>query len=254
MNKLNISKKFKTLAILSGLTLASLNTNNTLTVYAKAETTEDAGVKNYDSTKPMDMVEKYSEIYNISKESLIDYLDYYTDGYYNFDDDNYELTIISAAKELYETSRNNGYYDKIASDKKHVVTKAPEELVEEYSDIIGTNKYIAMAIAYSECGSPIENDWNYQTNGNIAGIGGDMYFENAEIGVIYYAFMLKNGYDVTKDSDDSVLSYMASTYCPPNADAWENHLARPIYNELMNNGFYTRALEETKERNKTKQK
>ena len=45
---------------------------------------------------------------------------------------------------------------------------------------------------------------------------------------------------------------MAPIYCPPNSHNWENYLVRPIYNELMENGYYNRAPEELKIKQKQK--
>ena len=61
-------------------------------------------------------------------------------------------------------------------------------------------------------------------------------------------------YGVTKDVDSSILSSMAPIYCPPNSYAWEHSLVKPIYNELMENGYYNRAPEELKEKEEPKQK
>ena len=66
--------------------------------------------------------------------------------------------------------------------------------------------------------------------------------------------MLKNDYGINKDSDESKFAEMASIYCPPNSYNWEHYLATPIYNELKENGYYSRASEEVQKRanNKTK--
>ena len=45
---------------------------------------------------------------------------------------------------------------------------------------------------------------------------------------------------------------MASIYCPPNSYNWEHYLVKPIYNELMENGYYYRAPEELKNNQKQK--
>lgn len=245
MKKLKITEKAKILALITTMVLTPITSNNK--VYAnniEMETSIDNEFTNEDIDFT-EFIETLSQIYGYHAETLYDYVDFRTNGYSELVDKNWSCTILKCAKDLYEESRKEGYYDSIATDEEYTVTLPPEQLVEKYAEIVGVNKYIAMAIAYTECKEPISTDWNYRTNGNIAGIGGDMHFKNAEVGIIYYMFMLRDNYGVNENSDDSILSSMAHIYCPPNANAWENQLARPIYNQIKDD-FYARAPEDAK--------
>ena len=248
MNKLNIRKKLQIYALTGCMILSPMNINKT--VYAKENTSIEKNDEK--SSQLFDLCEKYGQIYSIKPEILLDYIEYKTNTYTDLIDDNWEKTVIYYAQELYYDSKDNYYYEKITTNIPYEVELSPEELVEKYSEILESNKYIAMAIGYAECLRPIEEDWNYKTNGNIGGISYPSHFENAEIGIIYYIIMLKDNYGVNEDSDESILSNIASTYCPPNAYNWEYNLVGPIYKELKNNGYYSRATEETQ--NKVKQK
>lgn len=257
MNKINKLNKLKNKAILlSSLITFSLASINNTNVYASDNTTkvinmEDENTTSNENNKSETIDEKieyYSNVYGIKKEYIYDYLDYM----YNENSDNEEflkmnsdLKIITAARHIYDSDEYNK--ENTRTNKKYVVTLEPEELILKYSSIFESNHEIALSIACAECSEPIKDDWNYRTNGNIAGIGGDMYFENAEIGVIYYIDMLKNKYGVNKDSGSEVFSDIAKTYCPPNWYNWQKNLTEPIYNQI-NEDYFSRATDELKEK------
>lgn len=248
MKKLKLSKKFKLLALTTCLVLSPITIKKD--VYAD----NTSIVETDKSFKLLELCEKYGKIYSIKPEILLDTVEFKTNGYSDLIDDDWEKTILYTAEELYENSRANGYYETITTNEKYEVTEDPEVLIERYSEIIGSNKYIVLAICYAEKEPHVylKDDWNYSTNGVLGGLCSPSHFENQEIGVISYICTLKDDYGVTDKSDESILSSMASTYCPPNSYNWEHYLVKPIYNELMENGYYYRAPEELK--NKTKQK
>ena len=251
MKKLEISKKFKLIALTTCMILSPINISKE--VYAKDNTSI---VENEESFTLLELCEKYGKIYSIKPEIILDAVEFKTNGYSDLIDNNWERTVLYTAKELYEDSRSNGYYDKITTGEEYTVTENPEVLIEEYSDVIGSNKYIVLAICLAEKEPHVylRDDWNYSTNGVLGGLCSPSHFENGEIGVISYICTLKDDYGVTEDSDSSILSSMASIYCPPNAYNWENNLVKPIYNELVEEGHYNRSPEELKNKEKKKEK
>lgn len=248
MKKLKISKKFKLLALTTCMILSPITIKKD--VYAD----NTSIIETDKSFKLLELCEKYGKIYSIKPEIILDTVEFKTNGYSDLIDDDWEKTVLYTAKELYEDSRDNGYYETITTNEEYEVTEDPEVLIEKYSEIIGSNKYIVLAICYAEKEPHVylKDDWNYSTNGVLGGLCSPSHFENQEIGVISYICTLKDDYCVTDKSDESILSSMASIYCPPNSYNWEHYLVKPIYNELMENGYYYRAPEELK--NKTKQK
>lgn len=248
MKKLKLSKKFKLLALTTCLVLSPIIIKKD--VYADNTSIVE---ENKDFTL-LELCEKYGKIYSIKPEVLLDTVEFKTNGYSDLIDDNWEKTVLDCTKYLYEDSRSNGYYETITTGEIYEVTEDPEVLIEKYSEIIGSNKYIVLAISYAEKEPHVylRDDWNYSTNGVLGGLCSPSHFENQEIGVISYIYTLRDDYGVTDKVDESILSSMASIYCPPNSYNWEHNLVKPIYNELMENGYYYRAPEKLK--NKTKQK
>lgn len=252
MKNIKISKKFKLLALTTCMVFSPITINKD--VYA--DNTSIVQNEKDDDISLLNLCNTYGAIYSIKPECILDYVEFKTNGYSDLIDNDWEKTVLYNAQELYYDSRLNGYYESITTGEPYEVTLSPEELVEKYSEIVDTNKYIGLTIGYVECGDPIEANGNYSYNGNIGGICSPSHFDNAEIGIIFFTTMLKNDYGVNKDSDESKFGEMASIYCPPNAYNWEHYLAIPIYNELKENGYYSRASEEVQKRanNKTKQK
>ena len=248
MKKLKLSKKFKLLALTTCLVLSPITIKKD--VYADNTSIIE---ENKDFTL-LELCEKYGKIYSIKPEVLLDTVEFKTNGYSDLIDNDWEKTVLDCAKYLYEDSRNNGYYETITTNEEYEVTEDPEVLIERYSKIIGSNKYIVLAISYAEKEPHVylRDDWNYSANGVLGGLCSPSHFENQEIGVISYIYTLRDDYGVTDKVDESILSSMASIYCPPNSYNWEHNLVKPIYNELMENGYYYRAPEELK--NKQKQK
>lgn len=248
MKNLKISKKFKLIALTTCMIFSPIIIKKD--VYADNTSIVE---ENKDFTL-LELCEKYGKIYSIKPEVLLDTVEFKTNGYSDLIDNDWEKTVLDCAKYLYEDSRSNGYYETITTGETYEVTEDPEVLIEKYSGIIGSNKYIVLAISYAEKEPHVylRDDWNYSTNGVLGGLCSPSHFENQEIGVISYIYTLRDDYGVTDKVDESILSSMASIYCPPNAYNWEHNLVKPIYNELMENGYYYRAPEELK--NKTKQK
>ena len=247
MNKLNLlklKKKLITAGLISTIGFSTFNTNNIIYAKDNMSTATDA---NKDEKKSIsELITYYSNVFDIDESAMYDKLDYLLfecegNSIENVD----EAYIIDIAYNLY---RGNEYNCNNAG-KGYEPELAPEELIEKYADIMGTNKYLAAAIMYGECTRPVEQDYNYSVNGNPGGLGSEV-FPNGEAGIIRYMYVLRDGYGITKDSDDSILAIMAPIYCPPNSDDWL-YRDSSIYWELINNGFYTRATKEVQEKHLT---
>ena len=179
-------------------------------------------VRNYDDDfdNTSDIISYYSRVFGIREEYIYDMFEYQTNDYNNIEYNNIEAQIINIVREIYYNYNDYGYQpDNFKTNTEYCPTKSPEELIEKYSDIFNINKNIALAICYNECGIDI-NSKNFRNNNNPAGIGPHKYFENYEIGIIYYILMLKNDYNCTIDSDTDFLSTIARTYCPDTPEMW----------------------------------
>ena len=163
----------------------------------------------------------------------------------DYNDLSKEMLILTATRELYY-SENCPYAD-AKTNKEYEITLTPEEMIEKYSDLFGINKNIALSIAYCECGSSM-NSHNYLANNNTAGLGPHMYFENKEIGIIYFINLLKERYGCTKDSGIEFLNKIAGTYCAQPSH-WLS-LTTPYYNSISNNYYYN--VPEKNKKNNTK--
>ena len=227
----NIKKKAILLGTLSVLGTSILS--NKYDVYAKNNTSISTQEK---KDTAIDIVEYYSNVFGIKKECIYDMLDYM------LNESNEDYSNMSQ-EELIITATRNVYYDSNYSNeikrtnKEYEVTLSPEEMVEKYSDIYGINKDVALSIVYCECGSDVDS-YNYRVNNNPAGLGPDMYFENKEIGIIYFINLLKNSYGCTKDSGTDFLYSIAGTYCEI-PDHWLS-LILPFYNSISNDYYYNR--------------
>lgn len=189
----------------------------------------------------------YSNVYGIKEQYVHDYMDYMLNE--NLDNQeflnmNLDLQIITAVRTIYN-DKSISKEEKLTG-KVYNVTLSPEELILKYSPIFENNKTICLTLSCVECKEPIQNDWNYRTNGNPAGIGGDMYLGNAEMGIIYYMDMLHNSYGVTEETGAEFFGRVSKTYCPPNWKQWEN-MASSIYSQL-DNDYFARAPKEVKEK------
>lgn len=248
INKLKLLKnKLKYVAALSALGISVLTTNidvkanENYTIEQNDDTTTSN--ENNNPSTMSDYVTYYSNVYGIKEEYIYDRLDYmFNENLDNkeFMDMDTELKVLTITRDI---KKDNNISNDKYTGKTYEVTLEPEELIEKYSEVLGTNKYIALPIAYSECVYPISTDWNYNTNGNLAGIGGSMYLGNKEEGVIETLLIFRDNYGITEDTDSSIYASISQTYCPPNWSVWQAR-AKNYYDELMENGYYSRASEE----------
>ena len=229
MKKNELKMKLVLLSLLATLGINSYNN----TVYAKDEgTTQHISSMKNNSILLMNKVKYYSNVFGIKEECIVDYIKrmYSEEGHEDFLEMNIELQTLTAARNLYYT-----YDESYKTNTDYEVTLEIEELVEKYSEIYGINKEVALSIVYCECGSDVDS-YNYLVNNNPAGLGPYMYFENKEIGVIYFIDLLKYDYGCTKDSGTEFLSSIASTYCE-NPSHWLD-LTTPFYYNLVEDYYY----------------
>ena len=174
-----------------------------------------------------ELITYYSNVFGIEESSIYDSLD----AINNETDEDIvidELKILNIARELYYS----GNYSK--KEKVENMNLAPEYMVEKYANLIGVNKEVAMSIVYTECGYSV-NSSNYLNNNNPAGLGPHMFFENKEIGIIYFINMLKNSYGCTENSNSGFFPAVASTYCE-NPEHWIS-LCSGNYSSIINNYY-----------------
>lgn len=250
-------KKAKKKLLLFGYTIAMINS---LPQNAIAASTIENNINNVQTVKNNDcephgvkeIITYYSKVFGIKEEYIYDMYEYTTDCYNDYNYENLEELIIRIAKNLYYNGQeyvNN--LDNHKTNTEYMPTKTPEELIEKYCNIFDINKTTALAISYNECGIDMKSR-NFRVNNNPAGIGPFMYFENYEIGIIYYVLMLKDNYHCTIDSDKSFLGSIARIYCPDTPEMWYNDCSYH-YNNILEDYYYN-VPEIKKEKEEEKQK
>lgn len=248
-NLKRLKSKLMLLTYLTSLGVGIIGSNIHVNATENAEIVEqeETEVSNEDNKCETyeEKITYYSNVYGVKEQYVHDYMDYML--YENPDNQeflnmNLDLQIIRAAQHVY----NSPDYSKeeVRTGKTYKVTLYPEELIEKYSEIRGIDKRIPLSISCTECKEPIQTDWNYRTNGNPAGIGGDMYLGNAEMGVIYFIDMLCDNYGVDKNTGPEVFERIAKTYCPPNWQFWTG-MTNDIYSEIEND-YFARASKDVK--------
>ncbi len=122
----------------------------------------------------------------------------------------------------------------------------PEELIYKFSEVIGVNPNIALAVAYGESGTSLDS-YNFTHNYNVAGLHlrendpspttseGYVIYKNPADGLFRFILVLHDNFYVTLDSDRSKINSMASTYCEI-PDYWRS-LVGGIYYNLETNGY-----------------
>lgn len=239
-NDKNTLKKLKRDLLYLGFfmtALGSISMNINAEEKSDEETYKIVRNSNQDLESLSDIITYYSNVFGIREDIVYDTLEYNTNCYENIEENNMELEVLNTVRDIYYNCKDYGYEkDKIKTNGEYAPTKSPEELIEHYSELIGVNKYIALAICYNECGSDV-NSKNYRKNHNPAGIGPHMYFENAEVGIIYYINMLKNGYNCNTDSDESFFGRVAKVYCPEGTSGWISHTSS-FYNSIIDNYYH----------------
>lgn len=122
----------------------------------------------------------------------------------------------------------------------------PEELIYKFSDVIGVNPYIALAIAYGESGTRLNSD-NFEIRHNVGGLrrrSGDPHpatswglaiYKNEAEGLYRFVEILHNNFFVDKDSGIERIRAMSYSYCE-DANYWYN-LVGSIYYNMTEYGY-----------------
>lgn len=256
----SLSNKLKLLMTLSTIGIGALSNKIDIeakNIYYIEESQEEPTTTNNKDFEPKtmaDYITYYSNVYSIREELIYDRLDYMfnenieNEEFMNMDT---ELKVLTVTREI----KNNNSIDSDIkyTGKSYEVSLEPEELIEKYAELIGVNKYVALSIAYSECKDPISSDWNYNTNGNLAGISTDAYLGNKEEGVITTMFIFRDDYNIHEDTSSDIFASISQRYCPPNWEVWQSR-AKGYYNELTNNGYYSKSPNELQKKHNSNNK
>ena len=136
--------------------------------------------------------------------------------------------------------------DEIASETYELDDYEPEELIYKFSDVIGVNPYIALAIAYGESGTRLNSD-NFEIRHNVGGLRrrtGDPHpatswglaiYKNEAEGLYRFVEILHDNFYVDGDSDMDRIRAMSSSYCE-DGDYWRG-LVGSVYINLVENGY-----------------
>lgn len=124
----------------------------------------------------------------------------------------------------------------------------PEELIYKFSQVVGINPNIALAVAYAESGRSLSS-YNFTHNYNVAGLHrrtgdpspttseGYIIFHNPADGLFRYTTILHDYFYVDVDSDINRINTMSNSYCAPSAASHWRSMVGTMYNEAVNYGF-----------------
>ena len=192
-------------------------------------------------------IKYYSNVFNLKYGKIKDKLYELTDNFnskewtYGFviNGRGYETKEEAIFKTIYNIYNNpedfNLDRDEITSENNYTPELSAEEMISKYSKLFHINRDIALAIAYTECGSSMASA-NYLDNNNPAGLGPHMYFMNKEYGIIYFCNMLRNNCGCNEYSGTDFLNGVAPSYCPP-GDSWLA-LSIPFYNNTSSDYLF----------------
>lgn len=152
----------------------------------------------------------------------------------------YEEGISRVLRDLSSSPDNYGYSeDEVRSENGYELDYYyAEELIYKFSDVLDVNPYIALAIAYGECGRNLDS-YLFVNNHNAGGIvsnGGFAKYRNEATGMYEFVNLLHNKYYVDSESDYSTLKNMAYSGYSENPSHWIG-LVGSIYYDLCENGY-----------------
>lgn len=216
---LKLKKNLLITSLILGTSFTGINTNK-INSYAMETSINKEDNRLYDLDE---MINYYCKVFSLKEDVVKDKLydmtnDFHSAGWKhgycinNIFYDNMEFAILNTIRDIYYNPENFDLDDSIRTNEIYETDMEIEEMIYKYSSLYGINKEVALSIVYCECGTDV-NSSNYRNNNNPAGIGPNMHFLNKEVGVIYFCNMLKNNYHCTKDSNESFLNGIASTYC-----------------------------------------
>ena len=247
MKKENIKRVFLKALIIGGLTFGVFN-SMPMNVKAYSYQTIDRRTLSEDQ---LNYIEKYSQIFNINSDFVLECLDEHRTSRLDFTEidgvkyDSEEEAILTFIYRLAHKPDKLGYTKKEIKfeDSGYEMTISPEEMIYYYSDLLDIDPEIALSISYAECGTEMDSH-NYLSNNNPAGIGPYKKFNNKEEGIIYYTFLLKHGYKLADEADKEFFNCIANTYCPDDPSHWIS-LANGIYNNVDKDYlFYNQELKD----------
>ena len=140
------------------------------------------------------------------------------------------------------------YYDlgDISVDEYELDMYKPEEFIDKFCGVIGVNKDVAEAIAYSESGTKLDS-YNFQTRYNVGGLrrrAGDPHpatswglaiYKNPAEGLYRFVCILHDNFYVDRDSGAERIKAMSYSYCEDSA-YWRG-LVLSVYGTIINNGY-----------------
>ena len=113
----------------------------------------------------------------------------------------------------------------------------PEELIYKFASVLDVNPYIALSIAYCECGYKL-NSYLFVHKHNIGGIRGSKGFvsyKNEAYGIYKFILMLHSGYKVTETSGKDKIISMSKRYAG-GSEHWVSTVSS-YYDDLNKKGF-----------------
>lgn len=148
-----------------------------------------------------------------------------------------EEAILTFVYNLYFNSNEYGVNrNELTNGQNYEMQTTLEECLDKYCRLLNINSDIALSIVYSECGAPASSH-KYLVKNNPAGIGPNMSFANKEVGIIYYAFLLKYSYGLTNANQAEFFDRVASKYCKVNPAHWTS-MAKSFYSNISRNYYH----------------
>lgn len=148
-----------------------------------------------------------------------------------------EEAVLTFIYNIYFNSKDYGLNRKdLINGQNYEMQMSFEECISKYCDLLHIDKDIALSIAYAECGAPATSH-NYLVNNNPAGIGPNIHFANKEVGIIYYAFLLRDSYGLTIESNEDFFRRVGKVYCTVGTDHWIS-MAKSFYSDVSDDYYF----------------
>ena len=149
-----------------------------------------------------------------------------------------EEAILKTIANIYKNPAKYNLNKKDINTTKYELSNfKPEELIYKFASVLDVNPYIALSIAYCECGYKL-NSYLFVHKHNIGGIRGSKGFvsyKNEAYGIYKFILMLHSGYKVTETSGKDKIISMSKRYAG-GSEHWVNTVSS-YYNNLNEKGF-----------------
>lgn len=194
------------------------------------------------------LVRKYADIYEINKEVVVSKVKEITGDFNNYDwnhgfgiygvkYENEEIALLTLVRDIYKNpEKYNLTYEDLETDFEYETNEYYEDVLADYSELLGVNKEIALSISYAECGPNLDSA-NFLENNNPAGLGPFNYYNNIEHGIIEYLFFLKDTCGCTKESDESFFYRIGPSYSSGDGSHWIS-LTTSHYKNIITDYYY----------------